>query len=91
MLRLYDKYNRDITDSRQYCSSPSCLGQPWCSAWGICKEEQLTACGGSDGMAQQQEAAGGSGSILDDEQEREIDQMIIELSQQIAEEEQVIH
>ena len=79
MLRLFDKYNRDITNSTQYCSSLSCLGEPWCSAWGICQEEQATIIGGSDLVMAQQEADQGS-----DEQEAEIDQLLFELSQQIA-------
>ena len=41
MLRIYDKNNVDITEKfhsgfGQYCQNPSCLGEPWCSAWGIC-------------------------------------------------------
>lgn len=36
MLRIFDNNNVDITDQRQYCYSPTCLGEPWCSAWGIC-------------------------------------------------------
>ena len=28
--------NVDITDEKENCSNPACLGEPWCSAWGIC-------------------------------------------------------
>ena len=44
LLCLFDKYHGDITNATQYCSSPSCLGEPWCSA---CQEEQTTI--GGDG------------------------------------------
>jgi len=37
MLRLFDRENRDITDECEFCDNPACLGEPWCSAWGICK------------------------------------------------------
>ena len=40
MLRLYDKNNVDITDERIYCGNSECLGEPWCSAWGICRAKQ---------------------------------------------------
>ena len=40
MLRLFDMNGRDITDELDYCSNPSCLGEPWCSAWGICKAQE---------------------------------------------------
>ena len=96
MLRFFDKNQNDITDeiSKQYCSNPSCLGEPWCSAWGICSEEQLTASGGCDGVMAEQEAAGGNSSIIEQQQqqqqqqEMEFDQTIIEMSQQFIEEEE---
>ena len=34
-VRLFDSENRDITDQLEYCGNPSCLGEPWCSAFGI--------------------------------------------------------
>ncbi len=38
MLRFYNSAHEDITNQpSQYCGSPACLGEPWCSAWGICK------------------------------------------------------
>ena len=40
MLRLFDVNNQDITDELDYCSNPSCLGEPWCSVWGICKPQE---------------------------------------------------
>ena len=40
MLRLFDSENRDITDQLEYCGNPSCLGEPWCSAFGICKAQE---------------------------------------------------
>ena len=45
MLKLLDKNGMDITDECQVCNVPGCLGEPWCSAWGICiesKKEQRT-------------------------------------------------
>lgn len=36
MLKFYDENNLEITEEYQYCSNPDCLGEPWCSAWGIC-------------------------------------------------------
>ena len=38
MLSLFDKTGREISDQTQYCDNPTCLGEPWCSGWGICKE-----------------------------------------------------
>ena len=40
MLRLFDSENRDITDQLEYCGNPSCLGEPYCSAFGICKAQE---------------------------------------------------
>jgi len=38
MLKLYDKDGQDITDqpTNCFCDNLACLGEPWCSAWGIC-------------------------------------------------------
>ena len=38
MLKLYDKEGREITNKPAECvrDNPACLGEPWCSAWGIC-------------------------------------------------------
>lgn len=87
MLRLYDKDHRDITNYYPQCSNPSCLGEPWCSAWGICKAtspelhssspDSELACEGGSGVYQQQEA----GDCADN-MEEEIDQLMLELSQQ---------
>lgn len=44
MLRLFDEQGRDITNQpSQFCDNPNCLGEPWCSAWGICRGEKQTA------------------------------------------------
>lgn len=41
MLRLYDEQGRDITNQpSQFCDNPECLGEPWCSAWGICRAQE---------------------------------------------------
>ena len=45
MLRFFDANNVDNTDEREYYSNPSCLGEPWCSSWGICSEENDLAAG----------------------------------------------
>lgn len=38
MLKLFDKDGMEITATTEYCTSSSCLGEPWCSAWGICQQ-----------------------------------------------------
>ena len=39
MLKLFDKEGRDITNEcTHFCDSLGCLGEPWYSAWGICKD-----------------------------------------------------
>ena len=45
MLRLYGADNEEITYDQptQFCGNPACLGEPWCSAWGICKDAADTA------------------------------------------------
>ena len=47
MLRFFDNDNNDITDeltnSRLYCHNPACLGEPWCSTWGICTATEQEA------------------------------------------------
>ena len=87
MLRLFDKNNRDITDECQYCSNPSCLGEPWCSAWGICKDfDSLPAS-----TAQENEALlpnEGWGPVMENSSddvimEQEIDDIFLELSQHL--------
>ncbi len=77
MLRLFDINGRDITDDRQYCRNPACLGEPWCSAWGICQlaEEPDETASSGGGMEVQ-----GSGS---GDTEEEIDHIMLELSQQL--------
>ena len=83
MLRLYDKNHKDITDNYPRCSNPSCLGEPWCSAWGIC-EAELASTPNSEiacewgGAIQQQEA----GCCAYNNMGEEIDQLMLELSQQ---------
>ena len=38
MLNLNEKEGREITNEPAKCvrNNPACLGEPWCSAWGIC-------------------------------------------------------
>ena len=36
MLRLFDKEGTDDFTA-SVCANPACLGEPWCSAWGICQ------------------------------------------------------
>ena len=71
MLRFYDKDNRDITDefnkSSQHCDNPSCLGERWYTAWGICEDYR---------QSRQQNT--GSGLMED-----EIDRLFVQLSQQL--------
>ncbi len=40
MLKLYYSDGTEETNEyTEYCDCSSCLGEPWCSAGGICKEE----------------------------------------------------
>jgi len=41
MLNMLDKDCKEVLDERTYCSTPDCLGEPWCSAWNVCKEKNL--------------------------------------------------
>ncbi len=36
MLTLYYKDGREIIEESTKCGNSGCLGEPWCSAWGIC-------------------------------------------------------
>ena len=45
MLRFFDANNVDISDEREYYSNPSCLGEPWCSSWGIGSDGNGLAAG----------------------------------------------
>ena len=79
MLRFFDKDNRDITNELNipdYCGNPSCLGEPWCSAWGNCSAEQSEGC---DSAAIPIEGSGW--------QMEQADFLFAELSQLLAEEE----
>ena len=52
MLRLFDKNNRDITNefpATNFCGNQSCLGEPWCSAWGIWSEGSGSALAVGEG------------------------------------------
>ena len=75
MLRLFDKHNRDITGETEYCEHPACLGEPWCSAWGICKTAQEPQQRASTSQMQ----ATPSGLLG----EEDIDQLLHELGQQL--------
>ena len=76
MLKFYDKDGEEVTfQSTQFCDNPACLGEPWCSSWGICK--------GSAEEAKQQPQQEISGSGL----EQEYDSLILELSQQFQQDE----
>ncbi len=67
-----------ITDDyRVNCKNPTCLGEPWCSAWGICKGHLQPE---PEQAAEMQEA-----SALEqeyDKLEQEYDKLFQELSQQ---------
>ena len=69
MLRFFNENEEDITDELSAtgrCGNPSCLGEPWCSAWGICASYQP-----------QHREIEGSGM----EQEEYLDHLMLELSQ----------
>ena len=77
MLRFFDKDGTDITDelsTSKFCDSPACLGEPFCSAWGICqspaREPEQTA----------QETGMELGGC---DMEQQIDHIMLELSQQL--------
>ena len=38
VILLLDENGEDITNEQLYCVEPDCLGDPWCTAWGICSE-----------------------------------------------------
>lgn len=84
MLRLFDENNRDISNDLSYCDNPSCLGEPWCSAWGICSAQEGSSTDGGSGIAAG--LSGGSGLSL----EQDIDALFTDLSQQLATEEQQV-
>ena len=44
MLKILDKDGKKILDERTYCGTPDCPGEPWSSAWDICKETDLDSC-----------------------------------------------
>ena len=62
MLRFYDKEKRDITDELDspslFCGNPACLGEPWCSAWGICKDVAVEPKNSASTMEEEEEVSG---------------------------------
>ena len=40
MILLLDENGEDITNEQLYCVEPDCLGEPWCTASGICSENK---------------------------------------------------
>ena len=75
-VRIYDYLGRDISNCpNKFCNNPACLGEPWCSAWGICRGEAAEREQGIVEEARAQ-AQPGSGSGLEQEYD------ILELSQQ---------
>ena len=96
MLRIV--YGTDISDGpNNYCQTLSCLGEPWCSAWGICSSLEASEEGSGFPLMEQEQEAGTSGYRYgcnqacgdDGGSEQEYDQIFLELSQQLATEEQV--
>ena len=77
MLRFYDKEKRDITDELDspslFCGNPACLGEPWCSAWGICKDVAVEPKNSAAAM-EEEEVSG---------VEQEYTSLFLELSQQL--------
>ena len=75
MLKLLDKEGKDITESRQFCGRPGCLGEPWCTAWCICKETTMAE---EERTAQEPvELAGNWSGDMEDE----LNHIMLELSQ----------
>ena len=85
MLRLFDKHNRDITGETEYCGHPACLGEPWCSAWGICKTAQEPQQRASTSQMQQATPSTSTQQVTPSGLlgEEDIDQLLHELSQQL--------
>ena len=40
VILLLNENGEDITNEQLYCVEPDCLGEPWCTAWGICSENK---------------------------------------------------
>ena len=40
VILLLDENGEDITNEQLYYVEPDCLGEPWCTAWGICSENK---------------------------------------------------
>ena len=79
MLRLFDRNGVDITNQTAYCDNPACLGEPWCTAWGICQASEAETATHIM-QPQQQEEACGSGLL---KEEQEYDNIFMKLSQQM--------
>ena len=40
VILLPDENGEDITNEQLCYVEPDCLGEPWCTAWGICSENK---------------------------------------------------
>ena len=72
MLRFYDREGYEIDLEQQlttYCDNPTCLGEPWCSAWGLCNNKNM-------------ESSPISGTLLSEVPEIEYDEVFMSLCQQ---------
>lgn len=74
MLRLFDANNVDITNQVARYGRPYCLGEPHCSAWGLCAAQE---------MAQELELNQAATMFANTEEEEEFDQLLLELSQEL--------
>ena len=84
MLQFFDKNNVNITEEVYIdkCSNPSCLGEPWCSAWGHCQDEATTS--NHTPLLEEPLFENGCGN------EQEIDDIFTALSQQLASTEEAV-
>ena len=71
MLRFYDRegYEIDLKQQLTYCYNPSCLGEPWCSAWDLCNNNNI-------------ESSPISGTLLSEVPQMEYDEVFMSLRQQ---------
>ena len=72
VILLLDENGEDITNEQLYCVEPDCLGEPWCSAWGIWSENK------AKNLEIHQEEPTTSENIPDIDQFSEIDQLFKE-------------
>ena len=71
MLRFYDRegYKIDLKQQLTNRDNPTCIGEPWCSVWGLCNNNNM-------------ESSPISGTLLSEVPEIEYDEVFMSLCQQ---------